>query len=204
MLRPASELSPSGVDDSLVVAGERAAEVVAFEREVVGFFVGVAELLGVPKSVAAIYGVIFASPEPLSFSDIHERLDFSRGSVSQGLRQLREIGAIREAQQSAEPLATRSEPDSRHQAQSSLLTSRSTRYEPDVEMRKLLSRFIKDRLQKQLDAGDARLEAVAKAMAGYTSEKKDVLQERVEKLRRWQKRTRALLPVIRTFLKLSK
>ena len=47
------------------------------------FFWESAVLLGVPKSLAAIYAVCFASPEPLSFTDVRERLDISAGSISQ-------------------------------------------------------------------------------------------------------------------------
>ncbi len=60
----------------------RPADVVAFEESVVGFFLETATILGVPKSLAAIYGICFASPEPLSFSDVQERLDISAGSIS--------------------------------------------------------------------------------------------------------------------------
>ena len=55
----------------------------------VEFFVKAADLLGIPKSVAAIYGICFASPEPLSFADIEARLDISRGSISQGVASAR-------------------------------------------------------------------------------------------------------------------
>ena len=70
--------------------------VVAFERSLVGFFAEAADLLGVPKSVAIIYGIVFASPRPLCFSEIELRVDLSKGSISQGLRVLREMGAIKE------------------------------------------------------------------------------------------------------------
>ena len=78
--------------------GERPAAAVEFEGGVVAFFTEAAGLLGVPKSVAAIYGLTFASPEPLTFAQIEERLDLSKGSVSQGLRVLREIGALKVVQ----------------------------------------------------------------------------------------------------------
>ena len=61
------------------------------------FFLEAADILGVPKSVAAIYGICFASPQPLGFSEIQARLDISAGSISQGLRVLREIGALKVA-----------------------------------------------------------------------------------------------------------
>lgn len=95
---------PSG----LVKAGDRPADVVAFEEALVSFFTDAADNLGVPKSVAAIYGICFASPEPLSFSDINERLDISSGSVSQGLKVLREVGALRVAETPSELSAIRS------------------------------------------------------------------------------------------------
>jgi len=68
----------------MIRAAGRPADVVAFEEAVVAFFFDAAEILGVPKSLAAIYGVCFASPEPLSFSEVQERLDISAGSISQG------------------------------------------------------------------------------------------------------------------------
>jgi len=63
-----------------VVPGTRPEGIVKFEEQMVSFFVDAADLLGVPKSVAAIYGIVFASPEPLSFSKISARLNFSNGS----------------------------------------------------------------------------------------------------------------------------
>ena len=53
---------------------ERSASVVGFEEAVVDFFVDAADLLGVPKSVAVLYGIVFASAQPLSFADIEARL----------------------------------------------------------------------------------------------------------------------------------
>ena len=50
-MKPAAEFD-------LVLQGERADSVVAFEGQVVDFFVDAADLLGVPKSVAAIYGIV--------------------------------------------------------------------------------------------------------------------------------------------------
>lgn len=96
MSRPPSTTSrPPATSSALVLPGGRPADVVAFENALVDFFVNAADLLGVPKSVAAIYGIVFASPEALSFAAIEARLDISKGSVSQGLRVLKEVGALR-------------------------------------------------------------------------------------------------------------
>jgi DNA-binding transcriptional regulator GbsR (MarR family) len=167
---------------ALVLPGDRPADVVAFEAAMVDFFVDAAELLGVPKSVAAIYGIVFASPVPLSFADIESRLDISKGSVSQGLRMLREVGAVKEV---------------------SAASDKAELFEPDVEMRKLIERFIEQRLQRQLESGKGKLKVLAQGAAAYAPAEQKVLQQRLKKLSRWHDRTRALLPIAKTFLKLE-
>jgi DNA-binding transcriptional regulator GbsR (MarR family) len=165
----------------LVLAAGRAPEVEAFDREVVSFFVDAAEILGVPKSVAAIYGVVFASPRPLSFADIESRLDISKGSISQGLRVLREVGALREV---------------------SAAEDRAELFTPDLEMRKLVARFIEKRLEKQLDTGGNRLAALAKANPARGADAAEI-KRRLNSLSDWHRKARALLPLARTFLKLG-
>ena len=159
----------------------RNADVIAFEQALVDFFVDAAELLGVPKSVAAIYGIVFASPVPLSFADIESRLDISKGSVSQGLRVLREVGAVKEVSSAAD---------------------RAELFEPDLELRKLVGRFLENRLQKQLASGSARLASLGKTVPGRNGEA-TVLRERLKQLQNWHSKAKALLPIARTFLKLT-
>ncbi len=167
----------------LVLTGDRAADAVAFEQAMVDFFVDAAELLGVPKSVAAIYGIVFASPVPLSFADIESRLDISKGSVSQGLRVLREVGAVKEVS---------SESD------------RAELFEPDLEMRKMVQRFIENRLSKQLQSGGSRLDQLAKTLPKGRNGEAAVLKARVKQLQNWNSKARALLPIAKTFLKLTR
>lgn len=166
----------------LVLPGARPAGQVEFENQVVEFFVDAADLLGVPKSVAAIYGVIFASPVPLSFADIDARLDISKGSISQGLRVLREVGALKEVSQTAD---------------------RAELFTPDLEMRKIIQRFLEQRLQKQLDAGRTRLVGLKKSALMFPAPAQKELLQRVRKLQQWHDRSCALLPLAKTFLKLT-
>ncbi len=65
--RPRAKVS--GLSWTLVRADGRPRAIVAFEEEVVGFFIESANLLRVPKSLSAIYGICFASPDPLSFTE---------------------------------------------------------------------------------------------------------------------------------------
>lgn len=199
----------------VVRADGRPAELVQFERAVVSFFGQAADLLGVPKSVAAIYGVCFASPVPVGFSELQSRLDISTGSISQGLRVLREIGALKVADPGAavDPLSSGTEADQSINRPASvplhestdLLTRvarhpRAQRYTPDLELRKLVSRWLEERLQRQLDTGSAQLKTVLSAMPGGDN---PMLQERVACLQNWHGQARALLPLIKTFLKLT-
>lgn len=172
----------SATTSRLVLPTDRPEDVVAFEVQLVDFFVAAADLLGVPKSVAAIYGIIFASPQPLSFADIESRLDISKGSVSQGLRVLREIGALKEV--SAE-------------------SDRIKLFTPDLEMRKLIARFLENRLNKQLDSGSSRLTSLQRALPASQSADADVLRKRLSALQDWHSKARALLPIAKTFLKLG-
>ena len=82
-VRPQSSAVRRPSSRSLVIAAGRLEATIAFEPNVVDFFVSAAELLSVPKSLTAIYGIVFASPAPLSFADIEARLDLSKDSLSQ-------------------------------------------------------------------------------------------------------------------------
>jgi DNA-binding transcriptional regulator GbsR (MarR family) len=183
---PAVRLQPSAVSRppsrSLVLSGERSAATVAFESDVVDFFVSAAELLGVPKSLAAIYGIVFASPAPLSFADIGARLDLSKGSVSQGLRALREVGAIQEV--------------STKDAPAELFT-------PDLEMRRLIGRYLSSRVDPQLKFGKDRLTKLDAQLPRLPAAERKQLGPRFKKLQNWHSRTMALVPLIRSFLRLT-
>jgi HTH-type transcriptional regulator, glycine betaine synthesis regulator len=171
----------TGVLDSPVRAHDADAPVLRFEREVVDFFVDAADLLGVPKSVAAIYGIVFASPRPLSFAEIEARLDISKGSISQGLRVLREIGALKEV---------------------STAEDRAELFTPDLELRKLVVRFLENRLEKQLSAGSSRLASIIKAVPGRNGDAAE-LRKRLQSLSDWHSKARSFLPLARTALKIS-
>ena len=166
----------------LVLPGNRQTEMVAFENAMVDFFLDAAGLLGAPKSVAAIYGIVFASPSPLSFAEIEARLDISKGSISQGIRVLREIGALKEVSSPAE---------------------RVELFAPDMELRRLIKRFLEQRLQKQLDAGKARLSALKRALPNSDYPEAGILHSRFNQLQTWHKKARALIPVVKVFLKVT-
>ena len=184
---PPKRASPKGADQPMswrmIRHNGRAAEVVAFEESVVSFFLDAAEILGVPKSLAAIYGVCFASPVPLSFSEVQERLDISAGSISQGLRILREVNALKAVTTS---------------------TNKRELYEPDLELRKLVLHYLEQRVEKQLNSGRDWLQAIARTIPDVVDGDKKILRTRLRSLRDWHDKSRRLMPAIRVLLKLSR
>lgn len=170
----------------------REPEVVAFETAVVSFFVDAAEILGIPKSLAAIYGICFASAEPLSFADIEQKLDISKGSISQGLRVLREVGALKVVIGPALSTLT---------PQLSARAARPReRFEPDIELRKLILHYLEQRVEKQLEAGKKRIREIKASIPRNDSK---TIIARVKSLDGWHAKSRALLPLIKGALRIT-
>ncbi|MBI5770166.1 MAG: hypothetical protein HZA93_20490 [Verrucomicrobia bacterium] len=172
-----------GGESAGYVRGEgRNREQVAFELAVIDFFVAAADLLGVPKSVAILYGAVFASVEPVGFSDLERRLQLSRGSISQGIRVLREVGAIK-------PVGGNGD--------------RIERFLPDMELRKIVDRWLVERLQRQVGTGRERLRSLARGIPGGRSASGRELRARVRQLQNWHDKAAAALPVVRGLLKIG-
>lgn len=156
-------------------------EIVALEEAAVALFVDAAEVVGLPKSVAAIYGIVFVSPEPLTFAEIAERLDLSKGSISQSLKVLREMGALKEVSGAAD---------------------RSERFAPDLELRALVTGFLRAKVQPHLSAGGGRvadLRAKADAIDSLLPDQRRALRGRMEKLGSWHRKGQAVIPLITKF-----
>ena len=183
-----------------------------FETECATFFSEVVQVFGVPKSVGQIYGLLFASPEPLSFSDIVERLDISKGSASQGLQLLRSLGAINVAQAKQPERSTKSggsADKTKQQRRASSLpvgplrlapdAPRREYFEPEMSLRRLMGGVIQERVAPLAAAGTdrlGRLGELARSNAGAG----DFDSERVKQLETWRRRLRAVLPVFAMML----
>jgi DNA-binding transcriptional regulator GbsR (MarR family) len=161
-----------------------------FEAEIVAVFVDLVVLLGLPKSVGEIYGLLFASAQPLTFADIEQKLGLSKGSVSQGLRALREVGAIREAVLEG----------SANTAEEAKESARVARWEAVVELRRIIGALLQDRLTPNLQSQDTHVERAAACLdeltLGANPTELEILKKRLEKLQTWQARARTFLPLI--------
>jgi len=65
------------------------------EKSLIELVVDFGRMIGLQKSVCEIYGLLFASFEPLSMEKISKKLQISLGSTSQGLKVLKDLGAVK-------------------------------------------------------------------------------------------------------------
>lgn len=152
------------------------------ERGVIELFVSVADLLGFPRSLGEIYGLAYLSPEPIHFAEVCGRLAMSKGSASQGLRTLRDLGALK-------PVYVPGD--------------RRDYFEPEIKIRVLLERLLSERLRPHLERGPEtleRLKGAAERLEGPEGLKK-FRQDRVKLLAAWQKRTATFLPLLQKILR---
>ncbi len=161
----------------------------SYEQGIVSIFADLAELFGNPKSYGQIYGLLFASDEPLTIEEIGRRLEISQGSISQGLRQLEAFGAV-----------IREKNDGIRQA----------RYRAKLEMKLLISGFLKERVIPRLESTEARVKALQKSLSAphstfrsqpsALSSSLSSMRFRLGRLAKWHRSARTLLPIARKIL----
>jgi len=181
-----------------------------FVRECVEFFAEVVQLFGVPKSVGQIYGVLYASPLPLSFSDIVGQLEISKGSASQGLQLLRSLGAINVADPRLKSTSDRREAASGKQdpgqapsASGALFLpsdgARREYYEPELSLRKLVGGVMRERIAPLAATSAGRLNRM-RELAELHRDGTDFYLNRAKQLNTWRRRLNTVLPVLNTLL----
>ena len=145
------------------------------EIEVIELFVQFSRALGQPRSVAEIYGLLFASHQPLTMDMMIERLNLSKGSASQGLKYLEDLGAVRTVYIAGE---------------------RRTHYEAVAELRNLAGRFLRRQILTHFEGSEARLNHIMAQAQNLSGEKRKHVQARVKMLRSWRQHGRRLVPFI--------
>ena len=159
-----------------------AQELDPLQRQVVDVFVDGVRVLGLPRSIGEIYGLLFISPSPLSLDDLVHRLQISKGSASQGLRMLKSLGAVREAESNGG-------------------VERRTYYEPAVELKRLVGGFIREQLRPHLDSGRTKINRLALTASEVEDpEQRRFLCDRVERLEQWMNSGGRVLPILQKIL----
>lgn len=147
-----------------------------FEQSLVALGISAATAFSLPKSVGAMFGLTFASPQPLALDDYVERLEISKGSASQGLKFLQRMGAVKVVFTPHE---------------------RRTMYAPEMSLRRLLIGILNENVLPHLQqSGDKVVELKGQLeQNGFTEEEMELLKDRLDTLEGWGKKTRMLWPL---------
>jgi DNA-binding transcriptional regulator GbsR (MarR family) len=150
------------------------------EIESIDFFVRMMSMLGMPKSVGEIYGLLYFSPSALSMEHIVKHLGISIGSASQGLKTLRSLKAVRT---------------------SYVPGDRRDHYLAETEFRRLFSNFIKEEIMPHMDSAKERIERMESSLPLLSNEAEEFYKIRIEKLKRLTRAGGRLLPALAGLLK---
>jgi DNA-binding transcriptional regulator GbsR (MarR family) len=150
------------------------------EIESIDFFVRMMSMLGMPKSVGEIYGLLYFSPSALSMEHIVKHLGISIGSASQGLKTLRSLKAVRT---------------------SYVPGDRRDHYLAETEFRRLFSNFIKEEIMPHMDSAKERIERMESSLPPLSNEAEEFYKIRIEKLKRLTRAGGRLLPALAGLLK---
>lgn len=150
-----------------------------WELGVIDIFVRAAQLIGIPKSLGQIYGLLFCQENPLPMDEIMARLSISKGSASQGLKTLRGIGAVK-------PVF--------------VMGDRRDHYTCEIKLRRLVSGFLQDQVNPHLSSGSDRLDFIEQAIEREAPENAGIARERLKILRSWHSKTGKILPVVQKLL----
>ena len=154
-------------------------EIGELEVQIIDLFVRGVRVLGLPKSVGEIYGLLYITPEPLPLDMLVERLKMSKGSASQGLKFLRNLGAVTPVYVAGD---------------------RRDHFEAQTELKQLVAGFIKGELEPHVEAGATRLEQLQEIVKQDESEKGDFYRRRVGKIALWRSRGSEMMKLIEDLL----
>lgn len=152
-----------------------------FETEIILLVSDFGRLLGLPKSVCEIYGLLISVIEPKSMEAICARLDMSLGSVSQGLKLLKELGAVT----SLEVEGTRRE-----------------HFQAELNFRRIVSRYLNDKIQPRLNTSEHRFHMIESLLLEMPDSEQQALKQRLEVFRKLDRRAKQIVPAISRILSL--
>ncbi len=148
------------------------------ETEFIRYFSEAVKVFSLPKSVGEIYGLLYASPNPLSMNTLVEKLQISKGSCSQGLKILRTVNAVME-----------------------LPGGRSTLYSANIELKSLIAGILEEQVQPLFSDTKKTVKLLMKTVKEETDpDKRNFYESRVSKLSTWRKRGGFIIPLVSRIL----
>jgi DNA-binding transcriptional regulator GbsR (MarR family) len=147
----------------------------AFQTETVALCVRAASVISMPRSFGEIYGLLLSTELPLSLDDIMDRLKMSRGSAFEGLRAMRDLGAVKPVY---------------------LPGVRKEHFTAETSLRKLATGFLRDRVQPHVENGLHHLDNL-KASIDTSSPDRQFELNRLTQIQNWHKFLKKTLPIIK-------
>lgn len=111
------------------------------ESAIIEIFIRATKVLGYPKSIGEIYGILYVSDEPLCMEDIIQRLGISLGAASQGLKVLKGMRAVK----------------SNH-----MIGKRREYFTAELELEDLMNRYIRKEFSEHLKNWKQQQESIRK------------------------------------------
>ena len=148
-----------------------------WENAVIDLFLHAANSFGLPKSYGQIYGLLFCRDQSLSMDEVMKLLEISKGSASQGLRALRQLGAVSSVFKPGD---------------------RKERFVAEIRLRKLVGGFLREQADPHLDKGVGRLKQIETLLGNLDAS--DSLQRGVRRheiLSGWHRQMSRLLPWVK-------
>jgi hypothetical protein len=167
----------------------------SFEQSLVALGISAATAFSLPKSVGAMFGLTYASAQPLALDDYVERLEISKGSASQGLKFLQHMGAIKPVYFRDEGRGTRDD-DKGSTLVPGRLSVRRTYYEPETSLRRILIGILNENILPHLKQSGDAVDRLREQLGDVEdTEERAVLADRLKTLEGWGKKGRMLLPL---------
>jgi DNA-binding transcriptional regulator GbsR (MarR family) len=151
------------------------------EIESIEMFINFLRLLGWPKSVGEIYGLLFVSAQPLAMDDIMARTGMSLGAASQGLKLLREFGAVRTVY---------------------IPGARKDHYLASGELSRFATSYIEEELLPRMRTAQERIKRMERMMQSLSDTDRQLPGERIDRLKYWLGKGQKVVPWLVRFLKL--
>jgi DNA-binding transcriptional regulator GbsR (MarR family) len=149
------------------------------EVEAIDLFISFMRLIGLPKSVGEIYGLLFVTEAPLNAEQITERLQISAGATSQGLKLLRSFGAVRSVY---------------------VPGARRDHFCADLDLSSFVSAFIREELDPRLENAADRIKRMEALAVDLKGEAREAAFKRIERLRHWMEKGHKMMPWLLKFL----
>ena len=159
----------------------KASSLTDLEVESIEMFINFLRLLGWPKSVGEIYGLLFVSAQPLAMDDIMARTGMSLGAASQGLKLLREFGAVRTVYTPG---------------------ARKDHYIASGELSRFATSYIEEELLPRMRTAQERIKRMERMMLSMSETERQLPAERIDRLKYWLGKGQKVVPWLVRFLKL--